>query len=163
MGLVTGGALHRLAVSNFPPKVNRRFRPPFSPMLYRTRNAIERMFGGLKDFRRIATRYDKLVRNVLAAVQIAAIIRYWLLSPEPGAGCCPYPLEVPSLSGSRFGGGIQHRPSLRLIPTGSVRFPAMFRPNSWRRPLQRHPATAFRAREHPQAIERSSMTADRSA
>jgi transposase len=50
----------------------------FSPYLYRGRNAIERMFGRLKDFRRIATRYDRLARNYLAAVHIAAVICYWL-------------------------------------------------------------------------------------
>ena len=67
----------RGATPNIPPKANRRFRPPFSPMLYRARNAIERMFGRLKDFRRIATRYDRLARNFLAAVQIAATVCYW--------------------------------------------------------------------------------------
>jgi hypothetical protein len=35
----------------------------FSPVLYRSRNAIERMFCRLKDFRRIATRYDRLAIN----------------------------------------------------------------------------------------------------
>lgn len=63
---------------NIPPKTNRRWKPCFSPFLYRGRNAIERMFGRLKDFRRIATRYDKLARNFLAAVCIAATIIYWL-------------------------------------------------------------------------------------
>lgn len=43
-----------------------------------SRNAIERMFNRLKDFRRIATRYDRLAVNFLAAVQIAAIVSYWL-------------------------------------------------------------------------------------
>ena len=46
--------------------------------LYRHRNAIERMFGRLKDFRRIATRYDRLARNFLAAVCLAATLCYWL-------------------------------------------------------------------------------------
>ncbi|MDA9536923.1 transposase, partial [Bradyrhizobium sp. CCBAU 21362] len=32
----------------------------------------------LKDFRRIATRYDKLARNFLAAVHFAALVAYWL-------------------------------------------------------------------------------------
>jgi transposase len=32
----------------------------------------------LKDFRRIATRYDKLARNFLAAVHLAALVAYWL-------------------------------------------------------------------------------------
>ena len=41
------------------------------------RNGIERAFCSLKDFRRIATRYDKLARNFLAAVEIAAVILWW--------------------------------------------------------------------------------------
>jgi transposase len=61
-----------------PPKVNRRFKPPFSRVLYRARNAIERMFGRLKDFRRVATRYDKLATNFLAAIYLAAVVCYWL-------------------------------------------------------------------------------------
>jgi transposase len=36
------------------------------------------MFCRLKDFRRIATRYDRLAKNFLAAIQIAAIVSYWL-------------------------------------------------------------------------------------
>ena len=63
---------------NIPPKVNRRWKPCFSPVLYRNRNAIERMFCRLKDFRRIATRYDRLSTNYLAAVCLAATVSYWL-------------------------------------------------------------------------------------
>ncbi|WP_352603897.1 transposase [Mesorhizobium sp. M0047] len=48
------------------------------PSLYKGRNAIERMFCRIKDFRRIATRYDRLARNFLAAVCIAATVSYWL-------------------------------------------------------------------------------------
>ena len=66
------------AMPNIPPKSNRIWKPPFSPLLYRDRNAIERMFGRIKDFRRIATRYDRLERNFLAAVCLAATICYWL-------------------------------------------------------------------------------------
>lgn len=68
----------RSAVPNIPFKANRRWKGCFSPFLYRGRNAIERMFCRLKDFRRIATRYDRLAANFHAAVQIAAIIAYWL-------------------------------------------------------------------------------------
>ena len=57
---------------------NRRWKNCFSPVLYRSRNAIERMFCRLKDFRRIATRYDRLAINFLAAVCIAAAVSYWL-------------------------------------------------------------------------------------
>jgi transposase len=55
-----------------------RWKNCFSPHLYRNRNAIERMFCRLKDFRRIATRYDRLATDFLAAVCIAATVSYWL-------------------------------------------------------------------------------------
>jgi transposase len=45
--------------------------------LYRERNAVERLVGRLKEYRRIATRYDKLAASYLAFVQLAAI-RMWL-------------------------------------------------------------------------------------
>jgi transposase len=66
------------SVPNIPPKANRRWKNCFSPYLYRGRNAIERMFGRLKDFRRIATRYDRLAQNYLSAVCLAATVSYWL-------------------------------------------------------------------------------------
>lgn len=81
-GYDTNRVRHRIeaagAVPNIPPKSNRRWKNCFSPYLYRGRNAIERMFGRLKDFRRIATRYDRLAIHYLAAIHIAAIIGYWL-------------------------------------------------------------------------------------
>lgn len=64
------------AAPNIPPKSNRRWKPCFSPVLYKGRNAIERMFGRLKDFRRISTRYDRSATNYLAAVCIAATVSY---------------------------------------------------------------------------------------
>ena len=45
--------------------------------LYRERNIVERLVGRLKEYRRIATRYDKLAESYLAFVQLAAI-RLWL-------------------------------------------------------------------------------------
>jgi transposase len=45
--------------------------------LYRERNVVERLVGRLKEYRRIATRYDKLAASYLAFVQLAAI-RIWL-------------------------------------------------------------------------------------
>ena len=60
------------AMPNIPPKANRIWKSCFSPFLYRGRNAIERMFGRLKDFRRIATRYDRLATHFLAAICMAA-------------------------------------------------------------------------------------------
>jgi transposase len=66
------------AVPNIPPKRTRVWKSCFSPVLYRGRNAIERMFCRLKDYRRIATRYDKLAANFLSAVYLAATVSYWL-------------------------------------------------------------------------------------
>ncbi len=66
------------AAPNIPPKANRRWKNCFSPYLYRDRIAIERMFGRIKDFRRIATRYDRLEQNFLAAVCLVATVCYWL-------------------------------------------------------------------------------------
>jgi transposase len=45
---------------NIPPKANWSWKNCFSPYLYRACNAIERMIGRIKDFRRIATRCDRL-------------------------------------------------------------------------------------------------------
>lgn len=61
------------------PSIARR-KPmiPHDREVYRQRNLIERMFGRLKDFRRVATRYDKLARNFLAGVLLAATILWWL-------------------------------------------------------------------------------------
>ena len=50
----------------------------YDKQLYKKRNLIERMFCRLKDLRRIATRYDKLARNFLAAAHIAAIVTWWI-------------------------------------------------------------------------------------
>ena len=63
---------------NIPPKVKRRGKPCIAPALYRDRDAIERMFGRIKDFRRIPTRYDRLECNFLAAVYLVATVCYWL-------------------------------------------------------------------------------------
>ena len=61
------------------PSTRSRTLPiPHDRDLYRQRNRIERMFCRLKDFRRVATRYDKLARNYDAAVHIAAIAAFWL-------------------------------------------------------------------------------------
>jgi transposase len=55
-----------------PPKANRATKRACDFALYCERNLIERFFNKLKHFRAIATRYDKLARNFLAGVQLAA-------------------------------------------------------------------------------------------
>lgn len=60
------------------PSTRSRKKPiPHNAMAYRNRNRIERAFCRLKDWRRIATRYDKLAQNFASAVAIAAIIIWW--------------------------------------------------------------------------------------
>lgn len=66
------------AVPNIPSKANRRWKSCFSRTLYKGRNAVERMFCRLKDYRRIATRYDKLAANFLSAIYLAAAVTWWL-------------------------------------------------------------------------------------
>lgn len=61
-----------------PNNPTRKRLHPFDQRLYKLRNLIERTICRLKDWRRIATRYDKLARNFLAAVTIASIIIFWL-------------------------------------------------------------------------------------
>jgi len=61
-----------------PPRVNRKVQYSYDKALYRTRNVIERSFGRLKDYRRIATRFDKDVRNFLAALCIAVTVIWWI-------------------------------------------------------------------------------------
>ena len=45
---------------------------------YKRRNRIEIMFGRLKDWRRIATRYDRCAHAFFSAICIAAAVTYWL-------------------------------------------------------------------------------------
>ena len=60
-----------------PPKRNRKVQRPYDTELYKERNRIERFFNKLKQFRRVATRYDKLLANFMGFVKIAAIA-IWL-------------------------------------------------------------------------------------
>ena len=56
-----------------PPKRNRRVQHGYDRVIYKERNRIERFFNKLKHFRRVATRYDKLLANFMGFVTIAAI------------------------------------------------------------------------------------------
>ena len=60
-----------------PPRRNRHVQYAYDKALYRQRNVIERAFGRLKDFRRIATRFNRDVRSFFAALCIAATVIWW--------------------------------------------------------------------------------------
>lgn len=61
-----------------PGRINRRRLVQYDKLRYRDRWRIEAAFCRLKDFRRVATRYDKLARNFLSAVALAAVIAFWV-------------------------------------------------------------------------------------
>jgi transposase len=61
-----------------PNRSNRKQPFSFDRKSYKQRHRIENAFGRLKDFRRIFTRYDRLARNFLASVCIAAAIVWWI-------------------------------------------------------------------------------------
>ena len=61
-----------------PGKSNRKKRLRHDKQAYKGRNVVERCFCRLKDFRRIATRYDKLARNFFSALCFVATLAYWL-------------------------------------------------------------------------------------
>lgn len=61
-----------------PSTAARRTPYPLDHKAYRRRNLIERMFCKLKNWRRIATRYDRHAQNYLSALALAAIISAWI-------------------------------------------------------------------------------------
>src|ERR1700692_1658662 len=60
-----------------PPRSNRKAQRDFDRDAYKARHLIENFFCKLKQYRAIATRYDKTARNFLAAIHLAAAI-IWL-------------------------------------------------------------------------------------
>ncbi len=61
-----------------PSKVNRKVPIPHDTALYRQRHKIEIMFGRLKDWRRIYTRYDRCAHTFMSAICIAATVIFWI-------------------------------------------------------------------------------------
>jgi transposase len=69
------GALNQRAILPvIPPKADRKVKRECDFVLYCERNLIEGFFNKIKHYRAIATRYDKLARNFLAAVHLVAAI-----------------------------------------------------------------------------------------
>lgn len=69
------------AKPSIPSTAQRTVRRSVDMAIYRQRNQVERFFCRLKHFRRVATRFDKLARNFLAAVLLAST-RLWLRAYE---------------------------------------------------------------------------------
>ena len=61
-----------------PSSRSRKIPIPHDPAVYRRRHRIENLFARLKDWRRIATRYDRCAHTFMAAITIAAIMIFWI-------------------------------------------------------------------------------------
>ena len=70
----------RAAISSYAScRISEKRRYPLDREAYRRRNLIERMFCRMKDWRRIATRYDRLARNYLSVLALVAIACFWAI------------------------------------------------------------------------------------
>lgn len=61
-----------------PSKSNRKKKIRYDKETYKQRNVVERCFCRLKDWRRIATRYDKLAQNFFSALCFVATLAFWI-------------------------------------------------------------------------------------
>lgn len=64
--------------SCIPPRKGRNNPATFCKRQYKQRHKVENMFGRHKDWRRIATRYDRCADIFMAAITIAAIVIWWV-------------------------------------------------------------------------------------
>jgi hypothetical protein len=72
---MAGRARHK---GRHPPRKNRKVQYDYDKTIYKQRNVIERMFCRLKDWRRIATRFDRNIKNLMGAIHLVAV-----MSPDP--------------------------------------------------------------------------------
>ena len=61
-----------------PPKKNRKTIIEYDKVLYKQRHKVENMFGKIKDWRRVATRYDRCAHTFFSAICIAASVIFYL-------------------------------------------------------------------------------------
>jgi transposase len=69
---------NRKIAACMPSKSNRKAPIPHDAVLYKQRHRIENMFGRLKDWRRVHTRYDRCAHAYFSAICIAAAVIFWL-------------------------------------------------------------------------------------
>ena len=61
-----------------PPKKNRKETIEYCKTTYKTRHKVENLFAKLKDWWRIAARYDQYAHTFQSAIYLAATINFWL-------------------------------------------------------------------------------------
>jgi putative transposase len=62
------------AAAVIPPKKDRIFKREYDKDLYKERNLAERFINRIKQYRRVATRYEKTARNFMGFIHVAAIM-----------------------------------------------------------------------------------------
>ena len=61
-----------------PPRAKRKHPATYCKTLYKQRHKVENLFAKLKDWRRIAMRFDRSANAFLSAIQIAAVVIFWI-------------------------------------------------------------------------------------
>jgi transposase len=79
-------------VATIPPRVNRRVQHWYDPIRYRTRHLVENYFCDLKQFRAVATRYNKLADSYCAMVNLAS----WIIETRSTRRTAKAPVYKPS-------------------------------------------------------------------
>ena len=87
LALASGGI-----VATIPPRVNRRIQTWYDPLQYRTRHLVENYFCDLKQFRAVATRYNKLADSYCAMVNLAS----WIIETRSTRRTAKAPVYKPS-------------------------------------------------------------------
>jgi len=72
------GLLKKKITPCIPPRKNRKQQIPYDKTMYKQRHKVENMFGKLKDWRRISTRYDRCAHTFFSAICIAAVVIFWI-------------------------------------------------------------------------------------
>lgn len=70
--------VERGIVPCIPSSRSRKQPYPYNKALYRERHKVENMFGRLKDWRRVATRYDRCAHTFMSAICLAATVIFWI-------------------------------------------------------------------------------------
>lgn len=83
-GLYDAGHFREFLMNNriepvIPSTALRKIKIPYDEVRYKNRNTVERMFGSLRDWRHVATRYDKLARNFFATIYGKGHLKFYLI------------------------------------------------------------------------------------
>ena len=73
-----GWLAERGTTAVIPSKRNRKIQLQCDAQIYKQRNVVERMFCRIKDWRRVATGFDRNIKTFMATIAIAAIVIWWL-------------------------------------------------------------------------------------